>query len=259
MLEQTLPVPGAFITTVRDRSANNNTPTGDDYPRGYPLQAAFQSSEPSVSIYRGFGYLHSRVILELQEQLRELEECLKDLDEDHAFSNDFTENLRVRSRMADQYAARREHQAQRHCPPTAQSHSEASNCASNIADHEEHKQWGNRPILSERAILLAKTEDRLLRYDKILIKARELAEFQRPNDRDWINVRTWFWNNKPLSNEKEESFIRIKEDLITLKPRDDSGKLDSWINYAVTHLPRVIGGVSIFSVCHEDSMLIFCD
>lgn len=51
-----------------------------NYPRGYPLQAAFQSSEPSFSIYRSFDYLHSRVILDLQDELRCLEENLAELD-----------------------------------------------------------------------------------------------------------------------------------------------------------------------------------
>lgn len=51
------------------------------YQKGYPLQAAFQSSEPCFSIYRAFDYLHSRVILELQDELRCLEENLAELDE----------------------------------------------------------------------------------------------------------------------------------------------------------------------------------
>jgi hypothetical protein len=52
----------------------------EDYPEGYPRQAAFQASEPSWSIYRGFSYLHSRVILDLQDELRCLEESLEEID-----------------------------------------------------------------------------------------------------------------------------------------------------------------------------------
>ena len=189
--------------------------------------------------------MHSRVILELQEQLRELEEELKNLDDDHAFSNDSMEKLRVRSRMADQHAARQEYQARRKRPRTDQSNRGVGSGENLKANDEEHAQQGNSPILSERTILLAKIEGRLLRYDKILIKARELAEFQRPNDRDWVNVRGWFWNNKPLSNEQEELFIQMKDDLVTLKPRDDSGKLDTWIDYAVTILPKCMNKVGV--------------
>lgn len=51
------------------------------YPIGYPLQAAFQSSESSWSIYRAFNYLHARVMLDLQEDLRGLESKLTKLDQ----------------------------------------------------------------------------------------------------------------------------------------------------------------------------------
>jgi hypothetical protein len=51
-----------------------------EYPKGYPLQAAFQSSESSWSIYRAFNYLHARVILDLQDELRCLEEDLEEID-----------------------------------------------------------------------------------------------------------------------------------------------------------------------------------
>jgi hypothetical protein len=51
-----------------------------EYPKGYPLQAAFQSSESSWSIYRAFNYLHARVILDLQDELRCLEEDLEEVD-----------------------------------------------------------------------------------------------------------------------------------------------------------------------------------
>lgn len=76
-----------------------------DYPKGYPLQAAFQSSEPSWSIYRGFNYLHSRVLLELQDELRCLEEELTDLDLIDLENGD---GKRLRSRKDDLRQAKRE-------------------------------------------------------------------------------------------------------------------------------------------------------
>jgi hypothetical protein len=75
------------------------------YPVGYPLQAAFQSSESSWSIYRGFSYLHSRVILELQDELRCLEKNLTDVDEMDLENGD---GKRLRSRINDLQQARRE-------------------------------------------------------------------------------------------------------------------------------------------------------
>jgi hypothetical protein len=142
--------------------------------------------------------------------------------------------------MADQYATQQEYR-------TAQSESRASDNTNHIPEQREDDGQSEDPVRSKRAIILGEIENRLLRYDKVLIKARELAEFQRPSDRDWSDVRTWFWNNKPLSHEQEELFIQMKDDLITLKPRDDSGKLDSWIDYGVTQLPGCLGAVSILT------------
>lgn len=68
---------------------------------GYPHLAAFQSSESSFSIYRSFDYLHSRVILDLQDELRVLEEGLSELDEADSSAEDSRRKLRVASRTAD--------------------------------------------------------------------------------------------------------------------------------------------------------------
>lgn len=47
---------------------------------GYPSLAAFHSSDEDFAIYRRFGYLQSRLILEKQDQLRILEERLDGFD-----------------------------------------------------------------------------------------------------------------------------------------------------------------------------------
>lgn len=76
-----------------------------EFPIGYPLQAAFQSSESSWAIYRGFSYLHSRVILELQDELRCLEKRLTESDEMDLENGN---GKRLRSRNSDILQARRE-------------------------------------------------------------------------------------------------------------------------------------------------------
>jgi hypothetical protein len=76
-----------------------------DYPKGYPKQAAFQSSDPSWSIYRAFGYLHSRVLLDLQDELRCMEEELTELDLMDLENGD---GKRLRSRKDDRQQAKRE-------------------------------------------------------------------------------------------------------------------------------------------------------
>lgn len=52
----------------------------DSAPRGYPRVAAFQSSAPNFLQYRGFSYVHCRVLLELQYHIEHLEEELDDVD-----------------------------------------------------------------------------------------------------------------------------------------------------------------------------------
>ncbi|KAJ4303536.1 hypothetical protein N0V90_002432 [Kalmusia sp. IMI 367209] len=180
----------------------------DQFPTGYPLQAAFQSSDTSFSIYRGFDYLHSRVILELQDELRCLEENLIEMDEDDAYSGDPRQSKRVRSRDAD--------------------------LEEGLLEATQSNQPENLP--SKRANLLAKIRSKLVDYDDILVKARELAEFQRPTDRDYLNVRRWFHNVKPLSYELEEEFIQRRGDLITLRPRAEWGRFDGWIHDRISKI-----------------------
>lgn len=52
----------------------------DSCPRGYPNLAAFLDSDECFSVYRRFGFLQSRLLLEKQSKLRELEGALDKLD-----------------------------------------------------------------------------------------------------------------------------------------------------------------------------------
>ncbi|KAF2432801.1 hypothetical protein EJ08DRAFT_630152 [Tothia fuscella] len=45
-------------------------------PRGYPNVAAFLDSDENFMVYRRFGYIQSRLLLNKQDELRELEESL---------------------------------------------------------------------------------------------------------------------------------------------------------------------------------------
>lgn len=50
------------------------------FREGYPNFAAFLDSDESFMIYRRYGYLQSRILLEKQDELRLLEEQLDKLD-----------------------------------------------------------------------------------------------------------------------------------------------------------------------------------
>ncbi|KAF2035249.1 hypothetical protein EK21DRAFT_55133 [Setomelanomma holmii] len=165
-----------------------------EYPFGYPLQAAFQSSESSWSIYRAFDYLHARVILQLQDEIRELEMQLKNMDEIDLENGD---GNRLMSRKGDLKQAKRE------------------------------------KIDSKRVGLLEAIRSKLVHYDEILVKARDLNAFQKPSSRDYRAFRTWFYNVKPLNYKPEEDFIRRKEDLITLRHGREWSGFDGFIESCV--------------------------
>lgn len=52
----------------------------DSCPRGYPNLAAFLDSDECFSVYRRFGFLQSRLLLDKQDKLRRLEDALDKLD-----------------------------------------------------------------------------------------------------------------------------------------------------------------------------------
>ncbi|KAJ4986800.1 hypothetical protein SVAN01_07727 [Stagonosporopsis vannaccii] len=189
------------------------------YPEGYPRQAAYQASESSWSIYRAFHYLHARVILDLQEEIRDLEKQLEILD--LCDSSDSDTELRVRSRRDDLREGRDDDGG-----------------------------------VSKRATLLEKIRGKLLDYgqdnrdhrfseavwnadapaDEILVKARDINTFQRPSNRDYRSLRKWFWNVKPLWLEAEDEYIKRREDLVSLRHGREWSGFDGFIENCIRRL-----------------------
>ena len=56
----------------------------DSHPRGYPKLAAFMNSDENFAVCRRFGFLHQRVLLYRQDELRALEDQLIRLDDEDA-------------------------------------------------------------------------------------------------------------------------------------------------------------------------------
>lgn len=69
----------------------------EEIPRGYPAIAAFKSSDRNFLQFRGFNYLHCRVLSDLQHGIELLEEELDDLDQHDHGSN----QRRLQSRLDD--------------------------------------------------------------------------------------------------------------------------------------------------------------
>ncbi|KAI4673664.1 uncharacterized protein J4E88_008720 [Alternaria novae-zelandiae] len=173
----------------------------------------------------------------LQDQLRELEERLGELDKEHYESKDKKQNLRVVSRIRDLEVAQIV---------------QDEGVTGEETDYEAKVEQGGRLAReairnrSERAMLLEEIEQKLIRYDEALANSRRLNEFQRPSDRDRSDLEQWLDNTKPVNFEPEENFIRFKYDLITLNPRTDSGKIDAWVEKAIGKLPKKKTTVSMF-------------
>lgn len=54
----------------------------ENNPNGFPRLAAFQASDANFGLYRSYSYLHSRVLLDYQDEITELEKELDDCDWD---------------------------------------------------------------------------------------------------------------------------------------------------------------------------------
>jgi len=175
---------------VTKEIAKIDTRTLEGCPNGYPRLASFLASEGNFSLYRGFSYLHSRVLLELQDDIAALERELDNLDT--VDDETATGKRRLKNRQFD----------------TRQSRGDDGFRL-------------RREILSDLRI-------KLLEYDELLIKARDLQAFQRPSERDYKSVRTWFWNLKPVV-EKEAAFIKKKEDIVTLRSGREWSSFDGLV------------------------------
>jgi len=70
------------------------------FPTGYPNLAAFADSDESFMLYRRFGYLQSRVLLDKQDELRLLEAQLDALDRSEMYNE--PDNLFTRECQGEQ-------------------------------------------------------------------------------------------------------------------------------------------------------------
>ncbi|KAF1844080.1 uncharacterized protein K460DRAFT_317227 [Cucurbitaria berberidis CBS 394.84] len=137
----------------------------ENTPNGFPRLAAFQSSDANFSLYRSFSYLHSRVLLDLQDEITSLEKELDEID-----WNDFDEEPdRLKSREID----------------------------IDRADGEE--------TTRNRRLILREIREKLIAYDEVLIKARTLESFGKPSNRNYRSVRRYHHSLKPLMDAEMDS------------------------------------------------------
>ncbi|KAL1800762.1 hypothetical protein ACET3X_001104 [Alternaria dauci] len=157
-----------FVTETKTRTLEGT-------PNGFPRLAAFQASDTNFALYRSFTYLHSRVLLDLQDEITSLEEELDEID----LEDSFEDQRRLMSR-----------------------------------DYDVGQPLGEGAPRSRR-VVLREIKTKLIEYDEVLMKARDLQSFQKPSDRNYRSLRRYCYKKKPLLDDGLDS-IRTKEDMVTI-------------------------------------------
>ncbi|KAL9119124.1 MAG: hypothetical protein Q9187_004320 [Circinaria calcarea] len=179
-------------TTIAAPSTPVSTPDRtqlEDAEEGYPRVAAFLDSDASFTIYRRFGFLHARLLLYKQDELRELEDELREMDKRDWKDDSFQNCLRSRGK-----------------------------------DDAPKNQHGR----SSRKELLQRIEKKTLEYGELLRQSKELVSWNTPSTRDYTSVVNWLNTEAPLS-EADCGFIKEKQDLITLRPGREHAWLDAFV------------------------------
>ncbi|KAL9129784.1 MAG: hypothetical protein Q9217_001860 [Psora testacea] len=115
----------------------------DEFQQGYGKVAAFEDCDPTLNIYRKFGWLHDRTLLHLQDELSELERELKYLDE-----YDFKDGDHIRL----------------------------------ISRRYDYGLLGSG-TQSERKDLINEINAKLKEYDELLLRTRQIKALKRPTER----------------------------------------------------------------------------
>lgn len=175
----------------------------DNTPNGFPRLAAFQASESNFSLYRSFTYLHSRVLLDLQDEITTLERELDDIDWD-----DFDEEPeRLRSREID------------------------------VAKAQDEGDTRNRRVI------LREIKAKLMEYDEVLIKARTMDSFQKPSDRNYRSVRRFHHNHKPLMDAETDSIRSKEDTVSLRNSGREGGSFDGGLEKVIFKVDEWIVGI----------------
>jgi len=171
----------------------------DTCPGGYCKVATFQSSDPNFLQYRGFSYLHCRLLSSLQYEIVQLETELDKLDEWEQ-ENDDPGNRLVCKQFDDK--------------------------ATDVAQFPES--FRLKRFHRTRPQLFQELRVKLLEYDEVLLKTKEMSALQKPSNRDYQSVKAWFMNNEPTVYE-EFSYLRRREDMVTLRNGRESAGFEGLI------------------------------
>ncbi|EMD00811.1 hypothetical protein BAUCODRAFT_153226 [Baudoinia panamericana UAMH 10762] len=172
--------------------------------KGYDQVAVFQASDRNFLQYRGFGVLHCRVLSVLENELSLLG---LGLEKHNAWDRGHGKDAKLENQWRDEIQSPKDFAAGFYPPDIKCTHPD----------------------------LLRKLCSKLIQYDELLLKTKETMALQRPANRDYETVRTWFRDHEPVI-QKEAAFIRWKEDIVTLRNRRESSGFDGFIEHCLSGL-----------------------
>lgn len=198
-------ITGSFKSTPDPRAITETiTRKLEATPNGYPRLAAFQASEANFALYRSFDYLHSRILLDLQDEITSLEKELDEIDEE----DEMDCPARLRSRELD---------------------------VSKAAQEE-----GER----NRRVILDEIRVKLMQYDEVLIKSRTLLSFQKPSARNYTSVRRYHHNTRPLMDAETDAIRTKEDIVSLRNGREWAsfdGGVESLISRIDAYLQKLFG------------------
>jgi len=187
----------------------------EDYVEGYPQLAAFLDSDEGFMIYRRFGWLQTRLLLDKQEELRLLEEKLQKLD-------------------------MREKKLKASTPMTRDAPPKERVLRKELLEKIELA-FCSYCKTSFPVIMLDRQIDK--QVAKLLVAAQQLVAFNKPSETDYRNVRQYMSNNQPLV-EEEGTWTEWKEDIVTLRP----GREHAWLDVGIERVFRFSHGTLIHKI-----------
>ncbi|KAI7583973.1 hypothetical protein KC316_g6976 [Hortaea werneckii] len=96
-----------------------------------------------------------------------------------------------------------------------------------------------------RPEVLVELRRKLLEYDELMLKTREITLLQRPSTKDYRSVRSWFANHAPLVH-GEAQYLKCREDIITLRPGRECAGFDGFVERMLHLLDASLGKLN----CH---------
>ena len=179
------------------------------YQNGIPRLAAFMNSSDNTAIFRKFGQLSSRILLQHQIEITKLEKKLLDLDTADAANPHMHYRLHRTDHREGWDTAQRDLLALLEIKLKEYGYFQHP---ANI--------WGGQWLTS--------------RSGDLLVRHATISRLGQARQSDHQSVSNWLWNNKPLS-EGEDDFILHAEDMVSVIGH--KSRFEDWIVSYLGHFP----------------------